>query len=206
MEGHDVCGNIEFDSVAILRSNISGPDSRRLGQDYRKLEDRMKSFNFWPPGMPVESKDLAEAGLYYTGRGDKVVCFSCNGGLKDWVKNDDPWLEHAVWYPGCRFVISEKSEKFIIESRKAKFEQQMIEENNQDSGYDSPESQEIQPENSDSQKTNDENLCIICCDQERSLVFIPCGHLVSCGRCAVNFTTCPNCRSDITGSAKVRFS
>ena len=55
MEGHDVCGNIEFDSVAILRSNISGPDSRRLGQDYRKLEDRMKSFNFWPPGMPVES-------------------------------------------------------------------------------------------------------------------------------------------------------
>ena len=83
----------------------------------------------------------------------------------------------------------------------------MIEENNQDSGYDSPESQEIiQPENSDSQKTNDENLCIICCDQERSLVFIPCGHLVSCGRCAVNFTTCPTCRSDITGSAKVRFS
>ena len=82
----------------------------------------------------------------------------------------------------------------------------MIEENNQDSGYDSPESQEIQPEKSDSQKTNDENLCIICCDQERSLVFIPCGHLVSCGRCAVNFTTCPTCRSDITGSAKVRFS
>jgi hypothetical protein len=68
MEGHDVCGNIEFDSVAILRSNISGPDSRRPGQDYRKLEDRMKSFNFWPPGMPVESKDLAEAGLYYTGK------------------------------------------------------------------------------------------------------------------------------------------
>ena len=144
--------------------------------------------------------------ICFTGRGDKVVCFSCNGGLKDWVKNDDPWLEHAVWYPGCRFVISEKSEKFIIESRKAKFEQQMIEENNQDSGYDSPESQEIQPEKSDSQKTNDENLCIICCDEERSLVFIPCGHLVSCGRCAVNFTTCPNCRSDITGSAKVRFS
>ena len=149
-----------------------------------------------------------------TGRGDRVVCFSCKGGLKDWEKNDDPWLEHAVWYPNCPFLLNEKGENFISEARKIKFEQdhQSIQRSNSnsDSGYESPESQEIQeiqsetPTLTNSEQTNDENLCIICCDQDRSLVFLPCGHLVSCGRCGIQFTTCPNCRSNITGFVRTQ--
>ncbi len=78
------------------------------------------------------------------------MCFSCKGGLKDWVKNDDPWLEHAVWYPCCQFLLDEKGENFISEARKIKFEQdhRSIQGTNSDSGYDSPESQEIQSETS----------------------------------------------------------
>jgi len=221
MEGYDVCGNMTVEDCHNLdRSQRiqSGPERlHRKKRDLKKMNDRLETFVTWPPGMPVEPKILADAGLVYLGCGDKVQCFSCKGGLKDWEKNDDPWLEHAVWYPLCQFVIDEKGEKFISEARKIKFEQeikfeqdhQMIQRSNSnsDSGYESPESQEIQSETPtlpNSEQSNDENLCIICCDQDRSLVFLPCGHLVSCGRCGIQFTTCPNCRSNITGFVRAQ--
>ena len=99
-----------------------------------------------------------------------MICFSCRGGLKDWEKNDDPWLEHAVWYPGCEFLLNEKGEKFITEARKIKYDQQLIQENSNESGYESQESQSEKAEEVIEEKNDDENLCIICCDEERSLV------------------------------------
>lgn len=43
--------------------------------------------------MPVE--ELADAGLYYTGEGDKVRCYWCCGELDNWEPDDDAWVEHA---------------------------------------------------------------------------------------------------------------
>ncbi|KAH3729120.1 hypothetical protein DPMN_055083 [Dreissena polymorpha] len=56
---------------------------------------------------------LAEAGLYYTGVGDEVRCFSCNGGLRNWEENDDPWTEHCKWFPSCGFAREMKGAAFI---------------------------------------------------------------------------------------------
>lgn len=36
----------------------------------------------------------------FLGEGDKVKCFHCGGGLTDWKPNEDPWEQHAKWYPG----------------------------------------------------------------------------------------------------------
>ena len=60
------------------------------------------------------------------------------------------------------------------------------------------------PSSSDSE-ISDEKLCIICCDKERSIVFLPCGHLSACANCAVVFTNCPNCRGQIEGLVRVYF-
>lgn len=34
------------------------------------------------------------------GVGDRVLCFRCGEGLKDWQPEEDPWEEHAKHYPG----------------------------------------------------------------------------------------------------------
>lgn len=34
-----------------------------------------------------------------TGHGDNVKCFHCDGGLRNWEPGDDPWQEHAKWFP-----------------------------------------------------------------------------------------------------------
>lgn len=43
-------------------------------------------------------------------------CFHCDGGLKLWEPSDDPWLEHARWFPECGFVVLVKGQKFIDEA------------------------------------------------------------------------------------------
>lgn len=35
-----------------------------------------------------------------SGQGDVVRCFHCDGGVRNWSFGDDPWREHAKWYPG----------------------------------------------------------------------------------------------------------
>lgn len=44
--------------------------------------------------------NLCCADLLLVGTQDMVLCFSCNGGLKGWQPEEDPWEEHAKHYPG----------------------------------------------------------------------------------------------------------
>jgi Inhibitor of Apoptosis domain len=37
----------------------------------------------------------------------------CGGGLRSWQKTDDPWVEHARWFPCCTFIKIMKGEEFI---------------------------------------------------------------------------------------------
>lgn len=86
--------------------------------EFITLDARLKTFQTWPPGLSQKPKDLAEAGLYYTGVSDEVKCFHCDGGLKGWEPNDNPWIEHAKWYPYCRHIILLKGRSFTEEARK----------------------------------------------------------------------------------------
>ncbi|XP_037296402.1 LOW QUALITY PROTEIN: baculoviral IAP repeat-containing protein 7-A-like [Manduca sexta] len=40
-------------------------------------------------------------------------------------------------------------------------------------------------------------LCKVCMDSEVSVVFLPCGHLVSCGSCGAALAACPLCRAPV---------
>ncbi len=42
-----------------------------------------------------------------------MKCFYCDGGLRNWEPNDDPWVEHARWFPRCAYIIKIKGQAFI---------------------------------------------------------------------------------------------
>ena len=42
-----------------------------------------------------------------------VKCFYCDGGLRNWQPEDDPWTEHARWFSECGFVRLVKGDEFI---------------------------------------------------------------------------------------------
>ena len=59
----------------------------------------------WSPDNPVSVEDLARAGLYYTGPGDRVKCAFCHKTLHLWAKGDQPEAEHRKYFPECPFVV-----------------------------------------------------------------------------------------------------
>ncbi|KAG8173533.1 hypothetical protein JTE90_016429 [Oedothorax gibbosus] len=48
--------------------------------------------------------------------------------------------------------------------------------------------------------------CKICMDEQVGVVFLPCGHLVSCPRCAQRISNCPMCRKQITALVRTYLS
>lgn len=80
---------------------------------YRDLSTRKASFTGWPPQMRQKPDDLAEAGLFYLGQGDKAKCFWCGGMLSEWEANDIPIVEHAKSFPQCQWLMASKGKEFV---------------------------------------------------------------------------------------------
>ncbi|KAM9178305.1 baculoviral IAP repeat-containing protein 7 [Mergus octosetaceus] len=51
-------------------------------------------------------------------------------------------------------------------------------------------------------RLQEERTCKVCMDRDVSIVFVPCGHLVACGECALNLRLCPICRAVIRESVR----
>ncbi len=55
-----------------------------------------------------------------SGRGDRVQCYYCDGGLKNWDPSDEPWEEHAKWFGDCGFLRIVKGSQFVEEVQRRK--------------------------------------------------------------------------------------
>ncbi|KAE8573733.1 Putative inhibitor of apoptosis 2 [Halyomorpha halys] len=112
--------NSDVDSIEGNLKELGVQDHRipRHGK-FSTYDSRLNTFSQWPPSLTQKPHDLAEAGFYFTGRGDQVRCFHCDGGLRLWEREDDPWLEHARWFPHCGFLLLIKGQEFVDEARAA---------------------------------------------------------------------------------------
>jgi hypothetical protein len=52
--------------------------------------------------------------------------------------------------------------------------------------------------------TSCEKRCLICRDNNKEIVFIPCGHFACCRACSDNCSTCPTCCATIKPEQKVK--
>ncbi|XP_017080256.1 death-associated inhibitor of apoptosis 1-like [Drosophila eugracilis] len=72
--------------------------------EYALKSSRLRTFKGWPRNLKQKPRQLAMAGFFYTGRQDRVRCFSCGGCFHGWDANDDPWEQHALLLSQCHFV------------------------------------------------------------------------------------------------------
>lgn len=96
-KGKPVCYTMMDDRQAMLHI-LEEPQMRREGE-------RLRTFHNWPADAPVTSGDLAKAGFFFLGPGDKVQCFCCGGILRCWVQGDSPATEHKRHFPACSFIL-----------------------------------------------------------------------------------------------------
>ncbi|NWU91475.1 BIR7B protein, partial [Upupa epops] len=155
-------------------------------------EMRLFTFQNWPRYTDTNPEQLARAGLFYTGQGDFVRCFHCGGGMMNWLLGDDPWREHAKWYPDCEFLLQSRGREFVNSVRASLSSTQL------------PPSRMSTEEQL--RRLQQERMCKVCMDRDVSVVFVPCGHLVACGACALNLRSCPICRAVIRESVRTFMS
>ncbi|KAL3881723.1 hypothetical protein ACJMK2_028123 [Sinanodonta woodiana] len=92
-------------------SNSAG--SRIRSPQYQTFSNRLGTFKNWPSHLTQTPRELAHAGFYSLGKADVVRCFACDGGLKNWEPEDDPWIEHARWFSNCDYLRHVKGDEFI---------------------------------------------------------------------------------------------
>ncbi|XP_060783954.1 E3 ubiquitin-protein ligase XIAP [Neoarius graeffei] len=181
--GHDV-GNIPSEQ---LTRKTNGHSS-----SMETFEERLESFR--DKVHPINHERLARAGFTSIDDQDGVVCFKCGGCLKNWEPDDDPWVEHAKHYPGCRFLLAEKGQDFINSV------QLRNHGTSSSNGFSSHEPNEDPLKKLE--KLQREKLCKVCMDSDIAIVFIPCGHLVTCKKCSDSLHKCPLCCANITQKIK----
>ncbi|XP_035865912.1 baculoviral IAP repeat-containing protein 7 isoform X6 [Phyllostomus discolor] len=176
----------------------AAPPSRPAFPEMGSEELRLASFCDWPLTATVRPELLAAAGFFHTGRQDKVRCFFCSGGLQTWERGDDPWTEHAKWFPRCGFLLRAKGRDFVS-SVQASLRPPPgswllpTPRPEETPAWQMPGSQDAEEQ---LRRLQEERTCKVCLDQAVSTVFVPCGHLV-CTACAPSLRLCPLCRAPV---------
>lgn len=106
-----------FNKSSVLTPYMEDPEIPKHPQ-YINEKKRIESFNdnVIPLGQSVTV--LSNAGFYHTGELDEVCCHHCNGKIKDWTQNNDPWIEHPKYFPNCGFLRSKRTPEYIDILRK----------------------------------------------------------------------------------------
>ncbi|NXM92116.1 BIR7B protein, partial [Oenanthe oenanthe] len=198
-----LCLQSIFDTVdgqflSVLQGTVSEETALPNEPEYPEMvteEMRLSTFESWPQNSSMHPEQLARAGFFYTGQGDVVRCFYCDGGVRSWSFGDDPWREHAKWYPECEFLLHSRGREFIS-SVQATFSTTLLAPVN---GSQLSTEEELH-------RLQKERMCKVCMDKDVSVVFVPCGHLVACAECALNLRLCPICRAVIQGSVRAFMS
>ena len=87
---------------------------------YSDITKRLESFVTWSNESSPSVDDLAKAGFFYTGSGNVVTCFYCNGSLQNWSAQDNPTVEHGRWFENCVYAKQLCGEQMLQQIREVK--------------------------------------------------------------------------------------
>lgn len=79
-------------------------DQDLLKEGMERESLRFESFCTWPKHLGLSAGELAAAGFYYSGAGDRVTCFSCMQSLRDWSPEHDAVSRHREIHVQCPFM------------------------------------------------------------------------------------------------------
>lgn len=194
--GRDECG-----ARATTRDSVRMPGP--ANPQYATEVARLASFKDWPRCMGQKPEELAAAGFFYTGHGDKTKCFYCDGGLKDWENDDVPWEQHARWFDRCAYVQLVKGRDYIQKVISEAYAIRTPEEKPVTAPQPAAQNDKTDKEE---KPVEDSKICRICYAEERNVCFVPCGHVVACAKCALSTDKCPMCRQTFTNALRLYFS
>lgn len=156
----------------------------------------MKSFASWPKGIKQRPQELVEAGFFYSGKGDEIICFSCAIGICQLEPDDNPWVEHKNLLINPCYYLDLNRDRLKINEIKY---QELLEQ--KQLTVETKETEQTKPNNySENEATNYNNdtICKVCLDRQANIVLLPCKHVAVCSQCVFGLNDkCPICRAKI---------
>lgn len=111
---YDLSPNCEYaKSLPQSRAHSVIYDRTVLHTRFADRYKRLLSFSKWQYGNIQSCESLVDAGFFYKGWSDYTVCFCCGLWVAEWEKDEDPWIVHAKYCPGCIFLKKFKSSEYI---------------------------------------------------------------------------------------------
>ncbi|XP_053673247.1 death-associated inhibitor of apoptosis 1-like [Anopheles nili] len=199
-----------------ITNNNTGPLTNDAN-DFNVEANRVRTYVHWPNSY-VQPAELAKWGFVYTGHADSVICTFCRIELGYWERSDRPRDEHIRWSRQCP-LLTGQSDNVPLEQN---FLEQLpaLEPIVSDVvGFDlDPVASRIDPEveyvstaldqegNDDDDEVPHEKVCKICLVKPFSTVFLPCGHVAACGKCAASVNKCPICNTRLSNVKRIYFT
>ena len=172
------------------------------------IRERIASFKngLWPIQMTQTPRDMASAGMFYTGEADRTVCFYCGKGFVAWQLQDDPFEEHAKHFPNCFYLKNVKGEEFIRQIQNKKVTCPTVTSLCRKITR-VPEKKKTSTENDNEEKGRQvTECCCVCTTNEKEILFVPCKHICTCFQCSVDMSECCICRKNIVSKVKIFLS
>ena len=151
---------------------------------------------------------MTDAGFFYSGFGDIVICAFCGLSLNKWLPNDDPITEHRKFNQDCKFVrlFQDKNSNTnrinlnSISSSLFNLRKNLDYYGNIVYFYFHEKILKRRIYN------RFINICKICLSEESNILILPCRHVSTCLTCTLCTEICPICRSEIISTIKIFFA
>ncbi|XP_052251191.1 putative inhibitor of apoptosis isoform X2 [Dreissena polymorpha] len=198
----------------LTQTNSSGPSTPKY-PNFSTVPQRLKSFG--AVVLAVSTQLLSVAGFYLVRNGgeDATRCYHCGIGLRHWSPEDDPWVEHARFSPKCEYLLTMKGQEFVnliqlavkysfntANSSTNQLGNTLSSSNNNNCSSEANVSKTRQDLVRENAELRSITKCTFCDCKEVSLVFLPCGHLISCEACGKEQRICRICNQSIKGTVR----
>ncbi|CAF0904654.1 unnamed protein product [Didymodactylos carnosus] len=205
------CTLVQRESFGIY-ANVALEDSRMKYPEYptyESFESRIKTYTsgwIYPGGTRLSKELMASAGFFYLGKETCVACYYCGNKLKKFEPRDDPFEEHACFFPFCDYIQQQRGIHFIrrivmeanrIPEAKLKMEtvdgkaiKHIVWDKSRSTSSKrrrapvmKPNQHNMKVEPSLSIQPEDINDCCVLCSTNPSTHEYDCGHCQICGEC-----------------------
>ncbi|KYN06128.1 Baculoviral IAP repeat-containing protein 3 [Cyphomyrmex costatus] len=223
------CGNVPIDTnpkaitifvpEATLELCLNNEDRAEippsLYPEYRSYVARLKSFANWPLTKTHNIEKMAVSGLFYKGIKDKVICHQCGVRFEAWEPNDDPLIEHMIFFEDCSYMclihksipppikLFEEFQKLCEDVAKSFSNLTDLKVSVEDKNLCENIVKRFLNSNNLKVSVEYKSLCKICFGKDLEVLFLPCKHLIACEQCAQNVTECRVCRMVVERTLRV---
>ena len=106
-------GGVDRSPCKKLMSRIDNNDPTLL-EEMKYERSRLSSYTNWPRDTNIEPEALAQAGLFYLCRDDRVKCAFCRHILRNWKPSDEPMMKHRHTFPSCQFLLNPQTAGNVV--------------------------------------------------------------------------------------------